>query len=172
MIKTKMNKRGTLSDLAIILGSILALAITIIVVNLVWQEYSAELADTIDLTQFPRIQRSMDITTTSSMPMMDRIFMAFVIAAFIGTMVLGFGTRNSPIFIMFIFIFMPILILLAKIMKDVYIEFRGNEVIANAVANSTLTFTEQIMTNLPIVTTAFAIGLSIVLYVIRRQEVI
>lgn len=167
-----MNKKGGLSDIAVILGSILALAITIIVVNLVWQEYSTELANTIDLTEFPRIQRSMDLTTTGSMPMLDKIFISFVIAAFIGTMVLGFGVRNSPIFIMFVFIFMPILILLAKIIKDTYIEIRGNAILADTIANSTLTFTEQVMLNLPTVTIAFTIGLSVVLYVIRRQETI
>ena len=162
------NKKAAISDLAIILGVILTMAITIIVVNLVWDEYQRELGEAIDLSKYPRVQASMDKTTNQSMPMLDRIFLAIVIALFLGTIILGFQLRTSPIFIAFIFIYMPLLILLAKIMKDVYNEFRLQENLATIA--STLTITNSIMGNLPVIITGFAILLSIVLYAIRRNE--
>ena len=164
-----MNKKAALSDLAITLGVILAMAITVIVANLVWQEYKNELAEAIDLDDFPRVKSSIDKTTQAA-TFYDKIFLAFVIAVYIGTMILGFRLRTSPIFIMFIFIFLPILVLLAKIMKDTYTEFTGAEALQDAINASTLTWTNQIMNNLPVITIAFAIGLSIVLYVVRTME--
>lgn len=170
MISLNKNKRGTLSDLAIILGFFLALAITVVLANMVWQQYQLELADAIDLSQYPYVESSISKTTDLSMPMLDKIFLAFVVASFIGTMLLGFRVRNSPIFIMFVFIFMPILVLLAKIMKDVYNEFASNTAITDRLGNATITFTAQIMGNLPKITIGFAIALSVVLYVIRQRE--
>ena len=162
------NKKGAITDLVFMLGPILALVITIIVVSLVWDNYRTELEAAVNLDDFPRVRSVMTKTTTGSIPMLDKIFMAFVIAMFLGTLILGFKLRTSPIFIAFILIYMPLLLLLAKIMKDTYNEFRIHETLSATA--STLTLTNHIMSNLPLIMVAFAIGLSIVLFAIREKE--
>lgn len=163
-----MKKRGAISDLALILGPMLALAITILIAILIWTEYSNELANAVDLDDFPRVRSVIEKTTTQAIPIFDKIFFAFTIALFLGTIILGLRLRTSAIFIAFIFIYMPLLVLLAKIVQDTYSEFSAQPAFGPAVALTPIA--TMIMTNLQIITIAFAIGLSIILFVVRRSE--
>jgi len=164
----KINKKGAISDILLSFGPILAIAITIILATYIWTEYSNELGDAVDLSEYPYVQRAMDKTTEGPIPLLDKIFLAFVIATFLGTLILGIRLRTSPIFIAFILIIMPLVVLLAKIMKDTYAEFSGHETLASSAAG--LTLTNHLMSNLPIVAVVFTIGLSVALFVVRRAE--
>ena len=159
MLRRK-GKKGSLADISMIGVVILFLAILL----LVGFKVTSELNDRFQASPIPddKGKASAQQLTDYYPGVLDNTFLFFAVGLSMVTLILAALVKVHPIFIPFFFIGLVVLIFLTGIFSNIYQEMAADSNLASYAAD--LTFTTNLMENLPLIVGVFGILLMIVMY--------
>ncbi len=169
--KLKVNRKGSLQDLLLVMVLLLVLAITIVFSSLIAHKIGDTriFSDELTGTNQSVARGIFDKTLNNTIPKFDTIFVGFLIAGILGTIILAFAVRSLTVFFMAGFIFTAVLILIAPILSNVYDAVADNEQVIEF--SAPFTAIEFVMSNLPLMMLIAATAVSVVIYGMWRLGV-
>lgn len=154
------NKKGSGLDIAYIGVILLAIALTVLITYTIWGEINNELqAD----SKIPAQGKTTSNQIEELYPnIIDNSFMFLMIGLAIIAFFMASMVRVHPVFIVFYFIILAVIILLGAVFSNIYQEIAADATFAPYSAN--LTFITLILNYLPIIVGIFGTILAVVMY--------
>lgn len=159
----RLGKKGSLDDLVYIMGVILVFAISIIIIYKFVNAFSDGMDNLGDDIEGINDSRQAVNDIESIFPgTIDNTFLFLAIGLSIAAIIMAMMVRIHPIFFIFYFILLVIVIFMAGVFSNIYGEVATNPQLSD-VANN-LIFTTHIMRFLPIFVGVVGFVLAIVMY--------
>jgi hypothetical protein len=159
-----MNKKSSLFDLILIPVLLLGAAFAFMIILTVSDAINTNFQDS-SLTQ---AAKDLVDQGNEAVKLSDFSFVLIAFGLIAAVVVSGYLAPSHPIFFPIMIVLWGISVFLSGTWSNVYAELAGNPSMATALAD--LTYTNQLMTNLPIYTALVAFLTLIVTYGFRRKE--
>lgn len=131
--KKRIGKKGSISDLPMVMIILLAFAICTLIAWTIWAEWQDKY-DAIDSNDY---QRNITESASIAIKAMDWIFIILFIGLTIATIVLAFQIPTRPAMFFISLMLVIFMIVLAGILADVFTGFEEAERISNATSTFT-----------------------------------
>lgn len=156
----RLNKKGSIQDLILIMVIITAFAVGTLVVYKISNELNTKFQANDRLDDKGKAAFSQINNMYPSV--IDNSFLLLVIGLCLGALILAFMVRIHPVFFVGFVIVLVIIIFLAGVMSNIYLEIANNPNFEEEATN--LTFITHIIGKLPLIIGIFGFLISIVMY--------
>lgn len=165
MGKLRKNKKGSLIDLIYIAGSLLTIAVIIIICFKVSNEFNTKISDNdavIEADTSGLARNSFNTINNMYPGVLDNSFLILTIGLALATFVMAAMVRVHPMFLIFFIILLSVFIFVCSVFSNIYIKISNEAVMADVA--SKLVLTSTIMKFLPFIVGSLGCILAIVMY--------
>ena len=157
----RLNKKGSVLDIPVAIALLFSLVITLMVINLFWDNISPKLTDEFgDTDEVVSMLGSADTT----FGMFDMIFMsALIFGVFVMLILVSITIDASPIYIPIYLIVLIVTVIISAIISNTYDEFIASASISDVA--SSYPMANVVFTNLPLIVTCLGAILIIITYI-------
>ena len=163
-----MNKKGSIQDIVMIIGTLFAISVVILISFKIMDSIQTKFQDVEETQGNIHVNQSMSQVRGMFPGVVDSSIMLLLVVLLVGAIGAALLTRFHPVFFVFFIIIFAILLQVSGAISDAYQEFAESE--AFSTLEPELTFTHLVMRNLPWVIAISGCLLAWIMYKIWQAE--
>ena len=161
MVK-KLNKKATIQDLIIIMVIIIMFAVGVLITYKISDELNTKFNEDVRVSDNERATKAFGEITGMYPGVIDNSFLLLVFGLSIGALILAFLVRVHPVFFVGFLLVLVIIIFLAGIFSNIYLEMANTPDFEGVASN--LTFITHIVGKLPLIIGIVGFLIAIVMF--------
>ncbi len=157
-----MNKKATIQDLVLIMVIIAMFAVGVLITYKISDELNTKFKEDVNINQSERAIKAFGQITDMYPGVIDNTFLLLVFGLSIGALTLAFLVRVHPVFFVGFLLVLVIIIFLAGIFSNIYLEMANTSEFTGVASN--LTFITHIIGKLPLIIGIVGFLIAIVMF--------
>ena len=133
----KRNKKATIQDLILIMVIIVGFAVGVLITYKIADELNTKFKEDTRINNTPRATAAFDQITNMYPGVIDNTFLLLVFGLSIGALILAFLVRVHPVFFVGFLLVLVIIIFLAGIFSNIYLEIANTDEFTDVASNLT-----------------------------------